>query len=329
MSEVKLWEDGMIQVKISMSPPLRWVNSYILRGSRGVTIIDPGPKSETSIAEWTKVWGELGLNKDEITSVVLTHHHPDHYGLAGHIQAYTGASVWMSRRAHAETKFMWGPGSHINEELPALYRRHGMPPEWTSQLAAHLEGFLPQVLPEPIVSYLDEGVMLEMGDRLWLPIETGGHAPGHMSFYHRESRTMLCGDAVLPQISPNISFLPGSDPQPLQSYTDAMLKLAAYEVDLAYPGHRHPFDYFRKRLEDLLIHHEQRLNQIEEFLRENPRSAFEVCTYLFGDQLGIHQMRFAMSETLAHLIELIRQGRAFEEASSERVIYYPVLGRNE
>lgn len=324
MSEVKEWDDGIIQVKITMAPPLRWVNSYILRGSNGITIIDPGPKTETSIAEWTAVWKQLGLSKDEITSVVLTHHHPDHYGLAGHIQAYTGAQVWMSRRAHAETKFMWGSKSHVNEELPELYRRHGMPPEWTTQLPDHLEGFLPQVMPEPLVSYIDEGTPQEMGDRLWMPIETGGHAPGHMSFYHRDSRTILCGDAVLPQISPNISFLPGSDPQPLQSYTDAMLKLAGYDVDLAYPGHRHPFDYFRKRLEDLLLHHEQRLTRIEDLLKERPCSGYEVCTTLFGNKLGIHQMRFAMSETLAHLIELVRQGRAWEEVCSEHSMYYPV-----
>ncbi|MNS14813.1 Hydroxyacylglutathione hydrolase [compost metagenome] len=324
MSEIKQWEDGIIQVKISMAPPLRWVNSYILRGSNGVTIVDPGPKTETSIGEWKEIWKGLGLKREDITSVVVTHHHPDHYGLAGYIQSYTGASVWMSRRAHAETKFMWGSGSLVNDELPALYQVHGMPLEWTRQLPGHLAGFLPQVTPEPRVSYIDEGTPLEMGDCLWLPIETGGHAPGHMSFYQAQSRTILCGDAVLPQISPNISFLPGSDPQPLQSYTDAMLKLAGYAVDFAYPGHRHPFDYFRERLEALLFHHEERLGVIEGLLKERPRSCFEVCTSLFGSKLGIHQMRFAMSETLAHLIELVRQGRACEETSPDQVMYYAV-----
>ncbi|MMZ66973.1 hypothetical protein D1872_295120 [compost metagenome] len=44
-------------------------------------------------------------------------------------------------------------------------------------------------------------------------------------------------------------------------------------------------------------------------------SGFEVCAALFGTDLGIHQMRFAMSEALAHLVELVRRGRAVEEAA--------------
>ncbi|MBP2002171.1 glyoxylase-like metal-dependent hydrolase (beta-lactamase superfamily II) [Paenibacillus shirakamiensis] len=327
MPEIKEWEDGIIQVKISMAPPLRWVNSYILRGEEGITIIDPGPRTETSIAEWSEAWKQLGFKPDEVHAVVVTHHHPDHVGLAGYIQSITGAQVWMSRRAHAETKLMWGSGSHVNQDLPRIYQKNGMPLEWTLQLPAHLEGFVSQVLPEPRVSYLDEGKPFMMGGVSWIPIETGGHAPGHLSFYDKETCTILCGDAVLPQISPNVSYLPGSDPQPLQSFTDGMLKLAGYPVVKAYPGHRHPFDYFRERLESLLLHHEERLSFIERLLQERPHNGFEVCTALFGTKLGIHQMRFAMSEALAHLIELVRQGRAWKEQSQEGIMYYPVHER--
>ncbi|MNE77081.1 hypothetical protein D3C80_1733660 [compost metagenome] len=47
-------------------------------------------------------------------------------------------------------------------------------------------------------------------------------------------------------------------------------------------------------------------------------TGYEVCAVLFGNALGIHQMRFAMSEALAHVIELIRLGRIQVSEGSDR-----------
>jgi hypothetical protein len=99
-------------------------------------------------------------------------------------------------------------------------------------------------------------------------------------------------------------------------------------VATAYPGHRHPFDYFTERVRLLLEHHGERLLRIERLLQERPQTAFDVCTALFGTELSIHQMRFAMSETLAHLVELARQGRVEEQKTgageTEIIRYAPV-----
>ncbi|MDU4698473.1 MAG: MBL fold metallo-hydrolase [Paenibacillus sp.] len=315
---IPLWERELVaRVPISMAPPLRRVNSYVLRGDEGITIIDPGPRTDETEAEWRAAWQELGIVPRDIRQIVLTHHHPDHYGLAGYLQEVTGADVLMSPRAYEETQLMWGEGSQMNEKLPELFRQHGMPESWYSQLPEHLDGFVAQVRPAPEVTFLREEEPVWMGGRAWLPIETAGHAPGHLSFYNAEQKLMFCGDAVLPQISPNVSYLPGSDPQPLQSFLDSLVKLSAYEVETAYPGHRNPFDYFGERIRLLLQHHEERLQRIEGMLRERPQTAFDVCVALFGTELGIHQMRFAMAETMAHLVELVRQERAAEQANAE------------
>lgn len=59
---------------------------------------------------------------------------------------------------------------------------------------------------------------------------------------------MICGDAVLPQISPNVSLLPGSDPQPLQTFLQGLRELGSYPVSMAFPGHREPFTGFAHRV---------------------------------------------------------------------------------
>lgn len=304
-------EEELIRVRISMAPPLRWVNGYLLRDGEGVTLVDPGPRTDVTEAEWRAAWEELGISPArDIKKIVLTHHHPDHYGLAGYLQSMTGARVYMSRRAHEETSRMWGKGSNINGELLDLFRKHGMPGSWYGQLPAHMESFVSQVTPAPEVTYLADGDIISMGGYGWTAVETYGHAPGHLSFYDPSRKIMLCGDAILPQISPNVSLLPGSDPQPLQSFIESLARLEKYEVHKAFPGHRNPFTHFTERAKALILHHEERLAKIETLLAERDQSGFDVCKALFGTELGIHQMRFAMSETLAHLFELVRRNAA-------------------
>jgi hypothetical protein len=80
---------------------------------------------------------------------------------------------------------------------------------------------------------------------------------------------------------------------------------------MAFPGHREPFAGFAHRVDSLLAHHEERLDTALALLANGPLSGFEVCEILFRSRVTtVHQMRFAMSETLAHLVELVRREQA-------------------
>ncbi|GGA36112.1 MBL fold metallo-hydrolase [Paenibacillus physcomitrellae] len=320
----KEWLDGrLVQLPISMAPPLRFVNSYLLREpkSGGVTIIDPGPRSDITKQEWKRIRERFGIGPQQVKQIIVTHHHPDHFGMAGWLQQQFGAPVLMSEEAHREALRMWQPDRSMNRALPELFRQHGFPEPLVRQLPEHLESFYQQVEPMPEVTYIDESRQLEMGGWLWQPVLTGGHATGHLSFYQAEERMMLCGDAVLPQISPNISFYPGGDEQPLQTFMDGLRKLGQFEVNTAFPGHRHPFDSFHSRVQQLLDHHEERLAKVAGLLKqEGTQTGFKICEALFGMRPGIHQMRFAMSETLAHLALLVHRNEA-EMELGERGLY--------
>ncbi|MNN74308.1 ribonuclease Z [compost metagenome] len=101
VDRIQIWEqEEIILVQISMAPPLRWVNSYVFRGEEGVTIVDPGPHTKAAEDEWGAVFSELKIGPADIAGIVITHHHPDHYGMAGYMQSISGAPVYISRRAH-------------------------------------------------------------------------------------------------------------------------------------------------------------------------------------------------------------------------------------
>lgn len=325
-ADITLWQENIRQVSVPMDSPLRQVNSYILTDQDGrITIIDPGPRSQDTELVWQGILQELNLSWDEVRDIVVTHHHPDHYGLAGWLQSRSGCKVWMTERAHSEAMMMWGEDVDINDILPDYFSRHGMTAQWSNGIKAHLESFTSQVKPQPVVSYLNTKEPFYMGDREWKLIVTGGHAPGHVSLYHAGSGQMLCGDAVLPQISPNVSLLPGGDPQPLQTFLQGLRELNNYPVSMAFPGHREPFAGFAHRVNSLLAHHEERLDTTESLLADGPLSGFAACEILFRSRVSsIHQMRFAMSETLAHLAELVRRERAVMIESDGKLLFAAV-----
>ena len=313
-AEITSWDGGVLQVSVPMALPLRQVNSYILPDRDGkITVIDPGPHTLEAELAWQRVLEELDISWDRVRGIVVTHHHPDHYGLAGWMQSRTGCRVWMSERAHAEAGMAWGSGAILNEALPLFFLRHGMPESRVQGIREHLESFRPEVTPQPEVTYIHTGEPFVMGSRKWQPVVTGGHAPGHVSFYHGGSGQILCGDAVLPQISPNVGLQPGSDRQPLLTFMEGLRELRSLRVELAFPGHREPFTGFAARADSLLRHHEERLDTTAALLAGGPLSGFAVCEGLFRSRIAsAHQMRFAMSEALAHLAELVRRERAAE-----------------
>ena len=134
-------------------------------------------------------------------------------------------------------------------------------------------------------------------------------------------------DHLLPQISPNVSLLPGSDSDPLLHFLAGLDLLAKYPTALYLPGHRHPFSYGAKRIEDLKLHHEERLAEWLSWIQAKPCSAYEICTRAFGtiEKLTIHQFRFALGETLAHLRELERRGKLTPVETHNQVMWHSLV----
>lgn len=311
----------VIQVKVPLPFSLKWVNAYFIRGRNGYTLIDPGLRTEEALQVWDDTLKQLMIDFVDIKQIVLTHHHPDHYGLAGWFQERTGAPVWLSAEGQMQVQRLWGEGQPLTAALHALFVRHGMTGEHEAAIVPHMNRFVEQVSPQPVIQTIVAGEPFQLGDRRCLAIHTPGHALGHICFYDVERREMFCGDHVLPQISPNISYLPDVDPNPLASFLASLEEISRYEVQRAYPGHRDPFSTFTKRIDELVIHHQERLQLIRQKLAISPMSAYSLCIDLFGMQLTIHQLRFAMAETLAHLIWL-REAEQVAEIERDGMIVF-------
>jgi glyoxylase-like metal-dependent hydrolase (beta-lactamase superfamily II) len=316
--------EHIFQVKIPLPFPLRWVNAYLIKGDSGFTVIDPGIHTPDAVTSWHEALKLKGIDFSDIEQIVLTHHHPDHYGLAGWLQQETGAKVWMSEAGKRQVDYLWGDYRRGTVDLHALFTLHGMDSHVGDTLIEHMESFIDLVSPQPEVSFIHVKEQLLLGNQYYQPIHTPGHAYGHLMFYHEENGIVFCGDHVLPQITPNIGLMPGLDDNPLHSFLDSLQVISSLHVTEAYPGHRDPFSSFAERCQEIIAHHHDRLERLVAMIDE-PRSAYELCLKFFGNKLSIHQLRFAMAETLAHLAYLREAGRLVEVLRGN-VVYYRLAG---
>src|SRR5690606_1110263 len=147
-----------------------------------------------------------------------------------------------------------------------------------------------------------------------------GHSDGMVCFYQREHNALLAADHILPHITPNISYWFHGDPNPLLTYMRSLEKIRKLDVEWVIPSHGQPFQGANKRIDELLAHHEERLDATWKML-EQPLTIFEVRERLFDRPLTVHEMRFAVGETLAHLEYLRSEGRCERAMEGERWVY--------
>ncbi len=162
-------------------------------------------------------------------------------------------------------------------------------------------------------------VLLEDGDRPEVPgwqltaVHTPGHTPGHLCFYEERSELLLSGDHVLPRITANVSVHPQSGGDPLGDYLASLDRLRKYADSQVLPGHEWRFDRLGGRIDEIVAHHEQRLDAVQALVAGGAETVWEVATRLRWsrpwDEIHGFMRRAAVGETQAHLVALERRGR--------------------
>lgn len=300
--------DGIYQVQLPLPFPLKIVNCYALRDGDGWTIVDTGIHYPPGQAAWQAAFDRLGLAPGAIRRIVLTHAHPDHYGMAGWLAQQSGAPVLLSPGEQAFAQRVWHNGAANERATVEFFRAHGMPADLAEQVRASMAENGAMTQPWPATNLIEPGAQIVIGGRTFEAIATPGHSDEHLVFYCAAERLLLCGDAVLTKITPNVSCWPDSRPNPLADFLGSLDTLARLEVDLALPGHGPLITTFGQRLRELRDHHAERLRAMARAAGAGA-SAYEVCVAVFPTgALSPHQLRFAIAETLAHLEYLVSVG---------------------
>jgi glyoxylase-like metal-dependent hydrolase (beta-lactamase superfamily II) len=230
------------------------VNAYLFTGPEPI-LVDGGIRIDGGWEALTQGLGEHGVAVSDLSRVVITHPHVDHFGLAGRIVAESDAEVWISElgapwllNMHA----MWQDRIHF-------YHHHflahlGFPADVIEPMIANMQQVASKVYDIPVesvVSFRLDGV-LQMGGMSWQVIHTPGHAYRQTCFYQPETRQLISADHIL-AITPTPVVERGPDTNEripsLPQFLDSLALVEKLDVDMVYPGHGRPFSDLKQLIQ--------------------------------------------------------------------------------
>lgn len=308
VGEVAEVAEGVYQLKVPVPIPLVFVSAYLIEDDDGWTILDTGFDYPEGRAAWEVGSGKLGLDlREDVSRILVSHFHPDHLGAAAWLQGLSGAPVYMLEEEIEHAREIWGGDDGNFALLIEHLTRHGMPQSLAEEAAAGTRATLK--LPEKMAA-LRADDEIPLGGGVARVVHAPGHAD-HQYMLHDEARGILfAADHVLLKITPNVGIWPDVMPQPLDRYIKSLINLRGMGVGLVLPGHGPVFHDLDGRIEELILHHEERLDLMHGVLANGPKTTFEVSSRVFRDTLTLYEQCFALAETLAHLDHLALEDRA-------------------
>ncbi|MBV0913258.1 MBL fold metallo-hydrolase [Anianabacter salinae] len=305
--------DGILWIRMPLPMKLDHVNCYALDDGDGWTLVDTGFASAKSREIWQALL-DGPLSGKPVRRVLVTHHHPDHIGLAGWFQTEQGADLMTTRTAWLFARMLTlDVHTEVKPETEAFWRGAGMPPAMLQErLAEKPFNFADAVAPLPLgFTRIAEGDRLRVGARDWDVRIGNGHAPEHATLWSTDGEIVLGGDQLLATISPNLGVYatePGADP--VGEWLEACERLSAFATDrqLVLPGHKLPYTGLPIRMRQLIDNHHGALARLERFLT-TPRTAVDCFPELFKRKIGTGEFGLALVEAVAHVNHLFLAGR--------------------
>ena len=292
--------------------PLRYVFVYVFETDGGVYLVDAGWNTDDAFDALRAGLRVVGAEIGDVRGVLITHIHPDHYGLAGRVREASGA--WIA--LHPEDAKLIGPRydhpGELLDRVGAMLRRMGAPAE-------ELEGLQNAAMPVlAFVTTVEPDILIDDGEKPDVPgwdlqaLWTPGHSPGHLCFWEAGHRLMLSGDHVLPRITPNIPFHPQAGDDPLGAFLRSLERLRAFDAEEVLPAHEHRFVGLDYRLEELRVHHEHRFAEVLSAIEDGLSTAWDIAARMEWSRpwtrIQGFMRRAAVAEALAHLRALERRG---------------------
>lgn len=181
-------------------------------------------------------------------SAVATHAHDDHIG--GHhefddvvVHRLESTIIEAPGLASLSPREAWGAEA-VEGLIAAGYALDG--PYFVDALPAGvvLEGFHQK--PARVTRVVDEGDVIDLGDRRFEVLHLPGHSPGSIGLWEASTGTLFSGDALYD--GPLLDELPDSD---IDQYVTTMERLMDLPVTVVHAGHDPSFG--RTRLRELTL----------------------------------------------------------------------------
>jgi glyoxylase-like metal-dependent hydrolase (beta-lactamase superfamily II) len=309
----------VVQIPI---PEVGSMNSYVIIDGDRNLIIDPGMAHPSCYEIMEKAITELGLDLG-CTDFFITHHHLDHFSSASRFLRET-SHIYISR---PEAEFIKRVASgEVEAETGVFLEMLGFPEKNPMSIVSQFFSDEYRQRRSWPFRYVADGEVIMRGNYHFTCLVAPGHTIGHSCLYGPARSVLISGD----QITAGIQFLLDRA-NPLADHLQSLARLREMDVKLALPGHGFPFGDHRKRIDQLLAHHQGRSEAAYGALGKNGRDAYEVTIALDGllsdrdppDTLPLIRRFIHTRHTFAYLQHLAAQGRVRKEHRHGRILFFP------
>jgi glyoxylase-like metal-dependent hydrolase (beta-lactamase superfamily II) len=322
------WQEvakGIFWIRMPLPFDLNHINLYLLEDGDAFTLIDTGIGTLATKACWESLIERYNI---KLKQVIVTHMHPDHIGLAGWLTERFKVPLLMTYAEYFTARAIVAGGQGADNWQDKVYlQRAGFDEEYIEKNTQSKNGIRKVVSPIPLSYFrLQHNSEVKIGDDIWKVMVGRGHSPEHACLYCESRQILISGDHVLPQISPNIGVY-NTEPEgnTLKLYLETLPQfLTLPQNTLVLPSHKQPIYGLHNRVNELLAHHHEHLENLIDFCQE-PRNLVQCLPILFKRELNEHNMFFAVAECLSHLNYLMYENKLKRTLENKQYRYQAII----
>jgi len=303
--------------------PLPWpgvphCNAWAIRSGDGVVLVDCGLYLEGdgeqpgTLSQLERAMAQVGLALEQVSKLVITHAHTDHWGAAAAVMERSGCELWMHPN-HAHGSERERDSATALAHIMEIARAGGVPERtllaYLDQIKDTPTGIAAIVAPD---HDLVNGVTVDSDLGPWRVYETPGHAPSQVCLFQDERRVLISGDHLLGRISLYYDF--GWTQDPIAEFLASLDLVDTLDARLCLSGHGKPFTDVRAHIVATRQAVAERLAAARAALDRRPRTALELIPSIYGEQLIPETANWRLTEALCVLQHLCLEGVAARES---------------
>ncbi len=313
--EVEMLSEGGWRIPLPLPiDGLTTGNCYLFAEGDDVVLVDPGwasPDTDAALAGHLRM---IGRDASEISRIVVTHTHMDHYGQAMLLRERHGIPVEAGEGERPSVESYRRGQFYYPEQVERL-RQAGdaaLADTMLEQRGDQHESAFPSGQPS---GWLSDAQRIPLGDRELIAYATPGHTRGHTVFADPERSLLITGDHILPRITPSVGLEYRPEQFPLRSFLSSLARVRELPDGAMLPAHGNVGQSVHERIDELLAHHEGRFQAVLAGMDRGASTAAEVAASLTWtsreqplDSLAPMHRMTAVLEVAAHLHVLEQRG---------------------
>lgn len=293
--------------------PNFWAFTYLVRVDDWVVLIDTGSGSERSNVTLEAGLAAAGVNLADLTHILLTHGHIDHYGGLPYLRERTKALVGVHELDLGTISTHEARLAVLSKKLDAFLAQAGILEEHRAELL-RMYRFTKALYHSVPVDFTYEAREMRIGPFELLHVP--GHCPGHVAL--KLDDVVFCGDLVLEHVTPHQSPEELTPFMGVRHYLDSLSAFGRWVegASLILNGHDDPITDLLARIETVSTHLSRRIAQTLDALSE-VRTLTQVTEQVYGAMNGYNAL--LVIEKIGAYVEFLVQRGLVEIVNGEEL----------